>query len=206
MSKVFFWEKILFLRIKKIKKELYLISSAQLLKLDLKLNLTTSTNYRLHQSSLNPLWVKYLNSSFTAYYVSNFMLNRKMLKVGETTDRILLFSKLSQETNHHHHCDIARLLFFGKTCWVDTTLGSPNWTVSTECYTVHVIPSSRIIQILDWGDRRPPIFIGDPILFILEDLQVFIGGPKLFYGRLPNSYLEIPSFFIGDLLVFQRKY
>ena len=42
------------------------------------------------------------------------MLNRKMLKVGETTDRILLFSKLSQETNHHHHCRYCQATVFWK--------------------------------------------------------------------------------------------
>ena len=36
-----------------------------------------------------------------------------------------------------------------KTCWVDTTLGSPEWTVRVIAihYTVHVVPA-RSMQIL----------------------------------------------------------
>ena len=37
-----------------------------------------------------------------------------------------------------------------KTCWVDSTLGSPNWTVRLKACTVHVLPA-RIMQLLDWG-------------------------------------------------------
>ena len=45
------------------------------------------------------------------------------------------------------HCDLARLYFLHKTCWVDSTLGSPDWTVRLNACTVHVVPA-RIMQLL----------------------------------------------------------
>ena len=31
------------------------------------------------------------------------------------------------------HYDLAKLHLFHKTCWVDSTLGSPDWTFSSQC-------------------------------------------------------------------------
>jgi len=38
-------------------------------------------------------------------------------------------------------CDLARLHLLHKTCWVDSTLGSPDWTVRLNAYTVHAVPA-----------------------------------------------------------------
>ena len=37
-----------------------------------------------------------------------------------------------------------------KTCWVGTTLGSPDWTVRVNACTVHIVPA-RIMQLLEWS-------------------------------------------------------
>ena len=37
-----------------------------------------------------------------------------------------------------------------KTCWVNSSLGSPDWTVRPNAFTVHVVPA-RIMQHLEWG-------------------------------------------------------
>ena len=44
------------------------------------------------------------------------------------------------------HCDFARLNLLHKTCWVDSALGSQDWTVRVNTFTVHVVPA-RIMQL-----------------------------------------------------------
>ena len=163
---------------KEIKKELYLISSAQLLKLDLKLNLTTSTNYRLHKSSLNPLWVKYL--ILVLQHITFQIYHTKQKNVESGRNRKEPFSDLS-----HIALWSCQATVFAGTCWVDTTLGSSNWTV-------HVIPV-RIMQLLDWGDQRPPICIEDPELFI-GDSWFWLETPTFLSSKTSQFLLEIPSF------------
>ena len=37
-----------------------------------------------------------------------------------------------------------------KTCWVNSTLGSSDWTVRVYSRTVHIVPA-RIMQLLEWS-------------------------------------------------------
>ena len=37
--------------------------------------------------------------------------------------------------------NLARLHLMHKTCWIDSTLGSPDWTVRLNAYTVHDVPA-----------------------------------------------------------------
>ena len=44
--------------------------------------------------------------------------------------------------------NLARLHLMHKTCWIDSTLGSPDWTVRLNAYTVHDVPA-RIKHLIN---------------------------------------------------------
>ena len=79
------------------------------------------------------------------------------------SDKYLLKWKLtwnsvdSSLTDSKAHCDLPRLHLLHETCWVDSTLGSPDWTVRLNAYTLHVVPAG-IMQYLDWGELFYPRF------------------------------------------------
>ena len=84
------------------------------------------------------------------------------------TFSILLFDKSSYEWKHKRfqsitHCDLARLHLWHKTCGVDFTPGSLDWTVRLNAFTVHVVPA-RIKQLLEWGE--PAIYFSLPFILI----------------------------------------
>ena len=62
--------------------------------------------------------------------------------------------KLAGNKLNLKHCALARLHLLHKTCRVDLTPGSADWTVRLNIYTVNVVPA-RIIQLLDWGESTP---------------------------------------------------
>ena len=59
---------------------------------------------------------------------------------------ILVYSAIYCFFAYKSHCDLARLHSLHKTFYVDFTLGSPDWTVQLNAYTVNVVPA-RIKQV-----------------------------------------------------------
>ena len=51
----------------------------------------------------------------------------------------------------YHDWDLYRLHLLRETRWDDFTLGSHDWTVRLNTYTVHDVPA-RIMQLLEGGE------------------------------------------------------
>ena len=50
------------------------------------------------------------------------------------------------------YCDLARLHLLHKPCWVDFALGSPDWTVLLNAYTVHTWPAWHLVNTWSYED------------------------------------------------------
>ena len=110
-----------------------------------------------------------------------------MLKVEETEQNRPQIWVIS-------HYDLARLLFLQERAgW---TL---RWVVQTGHFMLYRFGLCNFYWTPRAFYRRPLILIGDPNLFILEDLPIFIGGPQAFYRRPPNFYWRSQAFYRSPL-------
>ena len=84
------------------------------------------------------MWVSFIGTtpgeagfpSYSNIKKSSDIMVKKIRVLDELSDPFIYSFELQ--------CDLARLNLLQKTCWVDFTLGSPDWTVRLNVYIEHV--------------------------------------------------------------------